>query len=161
MVDHALALPWDRYENYDMVVWGVRERVGEGEMEGITYFLGPDNVVSSADLHVSCNSCSACHHVDHTIELAHRLCRRASAVPVQAGKAHQCHAVGLPRYMPNDAASNQIYWHVRSSRCACAGINTGVMLFRNTAWSRQLLDELYGYAQLGDEALQEMRAVRR
>ncbi len=43
--------------------------------------------------------------------------------------------------------------------CACAGINTGVMLFRNTAWSRQLLDELYGYAQLGDEALQEMRAV--
>ena len=34
MVDHALALPWDRYENYDMVVWGVRERVEEGEMEG-------------------------------------------------------------------------------------------------------------------------------
>ena len=45
--------------------------------------------------------------------------------------------------------------------CACAGINTGVMLFRNTAWSRRLLDELYGYAQLGDEALQEMRAVGR
>ena len=33
-MDHALALPWDRYENYDMVVWGVRERVEEGEMEG-------------------------------------------------------------------------------------------------------------------------------
>ena len=36
-----------------------------------------------------------------------------------------------------------------------------MMLFRNTAWSRQLLDELYAYAQLGDEALQEMRAVQR
>ena len=34
-MDHALALPWDRYENYDMVVWGVRERVEEGEMEGV------------------------------------------------------------------------------------------------------------------------------
>ena len=44
--------------------------------------------------------------------------------------------------------------------CNAPGINTGVMLFRNTAWSRSLLDELYGYAQLGDEALQEMKAVR-
>jgi len=43
---------------------------------------------------------------------------------------------------------------------ASAGINTGVMLFRNTAWSRSLLDELYGYALLGDRALQEMKAVR-
>jgi hypothetical protein len=39
MVDHALALPWDRYENHDMVVWGVRERVEEGEMEGVSLHL--------------------------------------------------------------------------------------------------------------------------
>ena len=42
----------------------------------------------------------------------------------------------------------------------CAGINTGVMLFRNTAWSLAFLDELYGYAKMGEEALQDMRQVR-
>ena len=41
-----------------------------------------------------------------------------------------------------------------------AGINTGVMLFRNTPWSKAFLEELYGYAQLGEEALQEMRQAR-
>ena len=42
----------------------------------------------------------------------------------------------------------------------CVGINTGVMLFRNTAWSLDFLDELYGYAKMGEGALQDMRQVR-
>lgn len=42
-----------------------------------------------------------------------------------------------------------------------AGINTGVMLFRNTAWSLAFLDELYDYALMGEEALQDMRQVQR
>ena len=34
IADQAFALPWARYDGYDMVVWGVRERIEEGEVEG-------------------------------------------------------------------------------------------------------------------------------
>ena len=34
ITDQAFSLPWARYDGYDMVVWGVRERVDEGEVEG-------------------------------------------------------------------------------------------------------------------------------
>ena len=34
ITDQAFSLPWARYDGYDMVVWGVRERVEEGEVEG-------------------------------------------------------------------------------------------------------------------------------
>lgn len=41
-----------------------------------------------------------------------------------------------------------------------AGINCGVMMFRNSAWSRAFLAQLSDYAHLGEEALLEMRPVR-
>jgi hypothetical protein len=41
----------------------------------------------------------------------------------------------------------------------CAGINCGVMMFRNSDWSRAFLEQLWSYAHLGDEALQTMHAV--
>ena len=40
-----------------------------------------------------------------------------------------------------------------------AGINCGVMMFRNSDWSRAFLEQLWSYAHLGDEALQTMHAV--
>ena len=64
MVDHALALPWERYKNYDMVVWGVRERVEEGEMEGVSSLLSTYGRVTAARCHFSCDSRIACHTVD-------------------------------------------------------------------------------------------------
>eukprot|EP00208_Stichococcus_sp_RCC1054_P005833 CAMPEP_0206142774 /NCGR_PEP_ID=MMETSP1473-20131121/18136_1 /ASSEMBLY_ACC=CAM_ASM_001109 /TAXON_ID=1461547 /ORGANISM="Stichococcus sp, Strain RCC1054" /LENGTH=1052 /DNA_ID=CAMNT_0053537897 /DNA_START=385 /DNA_END=3544 /DNA_ORIENTATION=+ len=39
------------------------------------------------------------------------------------------------------------------------GINCGVMMFRNSAWSRAFLAELSEYAHLGEDALLEMRPV--
>ncbi len=41
-----------------------------------------------------------------------------------------------------------------------AGINCGVMMFRNSAWSRAFLAQLWGYAHLGEQALLEMHSVR-
>ena len=50
-MDHALALPWDRYENYDMVVWGVRERVEEGEMEGAYHAIAASHSPETLGTH--------------------------------------------------------------------------------------------------------------
>ena len=40
-----------------------------------------------------------------------------------------------------------------------AGINCGVMMFRNSDWSRAFLAQLSDYAHLGEEALLQMRPV--
>jgi hypothetical protein len=42
-----------------------------------------------------------------------------------------------------------------------AGINCGVMMFRNSDWSRAFLAQLSDYAHLGEEALLQMRPVCR
>lgn len=43
--------------------------------------------------------------------------------------------------------------------CPIAGINCGVMLFRNSGWSKAFLEQLWSYAHLGDDALQDMHSV--
>jgi hypothetical protein len=118
-------VPWSlRYEGYDLVVWGQRERIEQGDLEG------------------------------WYVVVVYESCEASELFAAKKGLSYTECLCSRPK-----SARHEFWQQPQPCGRFGAGINCGVMMFRNSDWSRAFLAQLSDYAHLGEEALLQMRPV--